>query len=71
MNSMCTPTVVKCFKCREWFNKDTDNAKWCDTCEDWECPSCGYCICSFQHDETQIAVRAMIDTYENYLDRNG
>ncbi|MFB6089365.1 MAG: hypothetical protein ABEK36_06305 [Candidatus Aenigmatarchaeota archaeon] len=64
---MCSPEEVKCFNCGKWFHKEKTNAEFCEECEDWKCPHCGYCICDFEHEETKFAVRAMIDTYENFL----
>lgn len=67
---MCSPKRVKCFNCDKWFTK-TDEVEQCKKCKDWKCPYCGFCICTFKHEETKKAIRAMIETYEKFLKKKG
>ena len=61
---MCRATVLCCFHCTGWFEKNA--AKACRTCGDWKCTSCGSCLCDLTIREKKIAI-AYMATYENLL----
>jgi len=59
---MCSPDVVRCFKCFQDFSKSEFEEK-CAECGDFKCPRCGACLCNLTPGEQRV-VLAMIYTYE-------
>lgn len=60
----CRPKNKVCFACEQWFHED--NAEYCHECTEWKCAKCGACGCDVS-EETLKAVRAIVKTYEYWL----
>jgi hypothetical protein len=62
----CRPTTKVCFGCLKQFKED--DAEYCHNCTEWKCPHCGICGCLVE-EETLRAIRAIVKTYELYLEK--
>ncbi len=61
---MCRITEICCFRCLEWFTKESGEE--CNVCGDWKCVKCGCCLCALTPSEKRVAVAYMMG-YEKFL----